>query len=201
MSLEKKVQEALALGVPMRDINRVLQGNAMKSKDPMVRQQLMNAGGAIYRQRGGPINFGPISFDPGGPIGGRGAGPRDQALAARNSRVGGAMVGGGLRTVGGVQQNLAGGIGQAGLKNRAFTPTSALEGVAGAAEARGQADAAYQDRLAQIGEGEAARAREDALRADELAREEAGKADEEGKASQDLIKLANEAGGLLRKPL
>ena len=214
MSIERKVQEALAMGVPMKEINRVLQGNAMKSKDPMVRQQLMNAGGAIYRQSGGTTSFGvgpvnvnvprhhkvgPASIDLGGPIGGRGAGPRDQALAARNSRVGGAMVGGGLRTVGGVQQNLAGGIGQAGLKNRAFTPTSALEGVAGAAEARGQADAAYQDRLAQISGDEAKVAREDALREEKAAQEEKSKGDEESKASKDLIKLSNEAGGLIQE--
>ena len=196
MSIDRKVQEALRAGVPMQEIQRVLGNNAMKAKDPGTRQQLMNAGGAVYKQRGGPINFGPFSFKPGGPIGGQGAGARDQALAARNSKAGGALLQGGLKGIGTVQGNLAQGIGQAGLNNRSFSPTqSALSPLGDAAAARGEADAQYQKDLSGIAQGEQARA--DRLAKEEANRETYGQAGVASQLSADdfarMEKLLREA--------
>ena len=137
MSIERKVQEALALGVPMKDINRVLQSNAMKSRDPNVRSQLMNAGGAVYKQVGGSV-------------GNVYAQNQAAAKAARDAQQKGTMLQGGLKTIGNVQSNLAAGIGQAGLNNQAFAPTSSLGTIGDTAQAQGLLEAQYQGDTANI---------------------------------------------------
>ena len=106
----------------------------------------MNAGGAIYRQRGGtttfgvgPVNvnvprhhkIGPASIDLGGPIGGQGASSRDQALAARNARAGSALTGAGLRTIGNARSNLSAGLASALPGAPAYAPKSGLGELAG----------------------------------------------------------------------
>ena len=165
MSIDRKVQEALAAGVPMQEIQKVLGNNVMKAKNPNERQRLMNAGGAVYKQVGGQL--------------------RSNAAAARNARVGGAMLQGGLKGIGTVQSNLAQGIGQAGLNNRSFSPTqSALSPLGDAAAARGEADAQYQKDLSGIAQGEQARA-------DRLAREEADR--EVKSANTDSVSPADYA--------
>ena len=164
MSLERKIQEALALGVPMNEINRVIQGNAMKARDPAVRQQLMNAGGVVRMQQGGSV------YDQ----------QRAAAMAARDARANSALQGAGLRTIGNTQSNLAAGIGQAGLRNRAFTPTSGLGNIAQGIEARGAAQAQYQDRLGGIAGAERAAA--------EAAAEEAKAEQAKNKEQADLFR-------------
>ena len=162
MSIDRKVQEALAAGVPMKEIQKVLGNNAMKARDRNTRAQLMNAGGAVYKQIGGQL--------------------RNNAAAARNAKVGGSLIQGGLKGIGTAQSNLAQGIGQAGLNNRSFSPTqSALSPIGDAAAARGEAEAQYQKDLSGIAQGEQARA-------DRLAKEEAASAaasEKEGLEAKD----------------
>ena len=177
MSIDRKVQEARSMGVPEREIQRVLQNNAMKARDGNTRAQLMNAGGAVYKQIGGQL--------------------RNNAAAARDAKVGGSLIQGGLKGIGTAQSNLAQGIGQAGLNNRSFSPTqSALSPIGDAAAARGQAEAQYQKDLSGIAQGEQARADAQAAKAEEKAeqdKKDAAKKDEQAQLYRRYSSSAQKA--------
>ena len=82
---------------------------------------------------------------------------KNNAMKARNARVRGALVGGGLQSLGKTSENMAGLTTQAGLQNKTFTPTPNLGGVAQGIKEAGHAEAKYQDELSRIDESQQAR--------------------------------------------
>ena len=151
---------------------------------------------AVYKQFGGFINN---LVGQGGQAPTLGRDLRNRALQARDARVRGALLQGGLGTQGRAHANQAGLITQAGGGlGRSFTPGGdTLDPLGEGLQGRAEAEAQYQDELGSISQAEFDRAEAERIRQEDITREDAYReeqfAREDAKLEADLQEAEDKA--------